>query len=149
MSKFTTNSNNRGFTLVELLIVIVIIAILAAISIVAYNGIQSRARNSAAQEAASQLSTKVESWYTINGSYPTAAEVTGGLVDSSVPVATEAKMDQGLIAEVGTTAPIATGKKVQYELCPVAGTGARITYLVENGTNGVITRGAAPATGSC
>ena len=32
----------RGFTIVELLIVIVVIAILAAISIVAYNGIQAR-----------------------------------------------------------------------------------------------------------
>jgi len=34
-----------GFTIVELLIVIVVIAILAAISVVAYNGIQQRARN--------------------------------------------------------------------------------------------------------
>lgn len=34
-----------GFTIVELLIVIVVIAILAAISIVAYNGIQVRAQN--------------------------------------------------------------------------------------------------------
>lgn len=34
----------RGFTIVELLIVIVIIAILAAISIAAYNGIQDRAQ---------------------------------------------------------------------------------------------------------
>ena len=33
----------RGFTIVELLIVIVVIAILAAITIVAYNGIQTRA----------------------------------------------------------------------------------------------------------
>ena len=32
-----------GFTIVELLIVIVVIAILAAITIVAYNGIQNRA----------------------------------------------------------------------------------------------------------
>jgi prepilin-type N-terminal cleavage/methylation domain-containing protein len=37
----------RGFTIVELLIVIVVIGILAAITIVAYNGIQSRAQVSA------------------------------------------------------------------------------------------------------
>jgi len=35
-----------GFTIVELLIVIVVIAVLATISVVAYNGIQQRARNS-------------------------------------------------------------------------------------------------------
>ena len=35
--------NKSGFTIVELLIVIVVIAILAAITIVAYNGIQNRA----------------------------------------------------------------------------------------------------------
>lgn len=37
----------RGFTIVELLVVIVVIAILAAISIVTYNGIQSRAHAAA------------------------------------------------------------------------------------------------------
>lgn len=40
-------SHQQGFTIVELLIVIVIIGILAAITIVAYNGIQQRARDSA------------------------------------------------------------------------------------------------------
>lgn len=36
----------RGFTIVEILISIVIIAALAAITVVAYNGVQARARNS-------------------------------------------------------------------------------------------------------
>lgn len=39
--------NKQGFTIVELLIVVVVIAILAAITIVSYNGIQNRAKTSA------------------------------------------------------------------------------------------------------
>lgn len=46
--------NKQGFTIVELLIVIVVIAILAAITVVAFNGIQQRAKN---QQASSDLAT--------------------------------------------------------------------------------------------
>lgn len=51
-----------GFTIVELLIVIVVIAILAAITIVAYTGIQDRAKQAAVQSAASQASKKVAAY---------------------------------------------------------------------------------------
>jgi len=51
-----------GFTIVELLIVIVVIAILAAISIVAYNGIQARANDTKIRAAANQLEKKILLW---------------------------------------------------------------------------------------
>lgn len=43
MKRFTTS---RGFTIVELLIVIVVIAVLAAITVVAFNGVQDRSKAS-------------------------------------------------------------------------------------------------------
>ena len=66
-------SNQKGFTIVELLIVIVVIAILAAISIVAYTGIQERARKSSSVNLASQVAKKADAYYAINGTYPTTA----------------------------------------------------------------------------
>jgi len=47
--------SRQGFTIVELLIVIVVIAILAAISIVGYNGIQVRARDSIRAQDIAQI----------------------------------------------------------------------------------------------
>lgn len=61
---------NSGFTIVELLIVIVVIAILASITIVAYNGIQSRARDSVRSSDIEQVKKAVELYYVDNGSYP-------------------------------------------------------------------------------
>lgn len=59
-----------GFTLVELLITIVIIGILAAIALVAYNGIQGRAQDAAVYSDMHQFAVAVENFRTINGSYP-------------------------------------------------------------------------------
>jgi prepilin-type N-terminal cleavage/methylation domain-containing protein len=57
---FQIKQKNYGFTIVELLIVIVVIAILAAISIVAYNGIQNRANDSAVQQDLANYAKKTE-----------------------------------------------------------------------------------------
>jgi prepilin-type N-terminal cleavage/methylation domain-containing protein len=52
----------RGFTIVELLIVIVVIGILAAITIVAYNGVLSRARDARVKDAATKVVQAVRLW---------------------------------------------------------------------------------------
>lgn len=67
---FINIRKNPGFTIVELLIVIVVIAILAAISIVAYNGIQQRTRTTALQADLSSLSKKLKLYYAANDAYP-------------------------------------------------------------------------------
>jgi prepilin-type N-terminal cleavage/methylation domain-containing protein len=62
-----------GFTIVELLIVIVVIAILAAITVVAYNGIQQRAHNVALQSTLVQIKKRLDLHMADNGSYPTTS----------------------------------------------------------------------------
>ena len=73
-----TLKDQKGFTIVELLIVIVVIGILAAITIVAYNGIQNRSKGTAAQSAGTTLDKKAESYNAVNGQYPTQTGVITG-----------------------------------------------------------------------
>ena len=60
----------RGFTIVELLIVIVIIAILAAITIVAYSGIQNRAHGAATQADLHTIDESLKLYNTENSTLP-------------------------------------------------------------------------------
>lgn len=65
-----TMTTNRGFTIVELLIVIVVIGILAAIVIVAFNGVQDRANNAIKYEAASNYGKALSTYSAFNNTYP-------------------------------------------------------------------------------
>lgn len=59
-----------GFTIVELLIVIVVIGILAAITIVSFNGIQNKAHTASIQSDVSNQSTQIQLFYAQQGFYP-------------------------------------------------------------------------------
>ncbi len=62
--------SKSGFTIVELLIVIVVIAILASISVVAYTGIQNRANDSAVQADLTAFAKLIEIQRVDLGTYP-------------------------------------------------------------------------------
>lgn len=62
--------NRQGFTIVELLIVIVIIGILAAISVVAYGGVKDKALVSTAKSELAAISKRANMYQVDNGTYP-------------------------------------------------------------------------------
>lgn len=64
------NSHRRGFTIVELLVVVVIIAILAAITVVAFNGITGQAIETSMKSDLRTAATTLELDNTRGGSYP-------------------------------------------------------------------------------
>lgn len=68
--------NQKAFTIVELLIVIVVIAILAAITIVAYNGIQQRARDAERSQELGELQKALEFYHADKGGYPACGGTT-------------------------------------------------------------------------
>ena len=72
----TKQTKTRGFTIVELLIVIVVIGILATLVIVTFTGIQQKGRNTQRQTDIKALNGYVESFYAEYGFYPTGGDMT-------------------------------------------------------------------------
>jgi len=61
---------SKGFTLVELMVVIAIIGILAVVALGIVRGAQTRAKDATVQATASNISTALESYYAVNNVYP-------------------------------------------------------------------------------
>jgi len=109
------STSHPGFTIVELLIVIVVIGILAAITIVAYNGIQDRARVSTVTSALTQAAKKFSLYQVDNPTaYPAALSDIGIQNSSNVTYQytvnnTDQPASYCLTATTGSTSYFITG----------------------------------------
>lgn len=117
------NQKNRGFTIVELLVVIVVIGILAAITIVSYTGITARANTQANKSNANSVASAAQVVYANTGVYP-ATSATSTAVISALN-ASDAKVPATLVV---TSTTITAGSSLSYRLKGSPATGFCIGY---------------------
>jgi prepilin-type N-terminal cleavage/methylation domain-containing protein len=69
----TSKKNEKGFTLVELLIVIVILGILATIVVFSVRGLTGKANTNSCKIDHRSMSTAIEAYFADTGAYPTGS----------------------------------------------------------------------------
>jgi prepilin-type N-terminal cleavage/methylation domain-containing protein len=75
MTKLRHNRATAGFTVIELMVVIIILLILGALIALTYSGVQAKNRNSARQNAINITQAQLEAYYASTNKYPTLAEL--------------------------------------------------------------------------
>ena len=147
--------SKKGFTIVELLIVIVVIGVLAAISIISFSGITSKARVSALQSDLSNNSKKLKLYFTQYGSYPTSIDASGCPATPTIDSNYCLKLTSGnsISSYSGTansfTLNIANGSslyKITESTAPQSATAFTLTLV--SGSNGSVTGGGIFETGT-
>ena len=74
----------KGFTIVELLIVVVVVAILAAITVTAFNAVQDRANNARTEKAVTEFRKALLAYATVYRQYPAGGTTSACLGEASI-----------------------------------------------------------------
>lgn len=105
-------NQSKGFTLIELMIVVAIVAIIAAIAIPAYNDQVRKSRRSEAVAVLGEMRLKQESYRANNPTYGTLAQIgapTSSYYDFTVPVANASAYQVQAAAIAGKSQAADTG----------------------------------------
>ena len=123
-----TKNTKKGFTIVELLIVIVVIGILATIVVVTYQGVQNKARTTQAQAAAKGILDKAEAYNSEKAGYPTLEKLQTSNTASAEDYPTTAKLDDNQVKSLKGKPTADKKNYINYTVCN-GDTGAYTSYL--------------------